>query len=66
MNKMQCFIHKVLDFQLSPGTFSGSTESVSFSGYDFLALTPYVIIPFLMVLIAGLCLIDQYRRKTTI
>jgi hypothetical protein len=66
MSKMHCFIHKVLDFQLSPVTFSGRAESASFSGYDFLTLTPFVIIPFLLVLIAGLCLLDQYRRKTTI
>ncbi|RPD40207.1 hypothetical protein [Chitinophaga barathri] len=64
MDKMNCLINKVLDFQLSTGTFTGHSGSVS--GYDQMTFMPYLIIPFLMVLIAGLYLIDQYRRKTSV
>lgn len=66
MEKINCAINKVLDFHLGPVSFSGHSDAAPASGFDLMALMPYMTIPFLMVLMAGLLAMDQYRRKTSL
>ncbi|MBO9152684.1 hypothetical protein ACFOTA_10735 [Chitinophaga sp. GCM10012297] len=66
MEKINCAISKVLDFQLGSGAVSCQANASSTTGFDLMVLMPYMTIPFLLVLMAGLLAIDQYRRKTSL
>jgi hypothetical protein len=51
-----CFMNKWMEMPLQSG------QSLRHTGWDMMEMIPYMAIPLLLVLIAGLYLIDLHRK----
>jgi hypothetical protein len=61
-NSISCFLNKLINAQLNPGSISGEGGG-SPSASDLFQMLPYMAIPTLLVMIGGLYMISIYRRK---
>lgn len=61
-SSLSCFLNKLINAQLNPGSMSGAGDP-SPSASDLFQMLPYMAIPMLLVMIAGLYAISVYRKK---
>ncbi|WP_157986422.1 hypothetical protein [Chitinophaga alhagiae] len=60
---LTCFLNKLVSAQLNPGYATGEYSGPATG--DLLQMLPYVAVPALLVLIAGLYCISIYRKRGT-